>query len=97
MQSKKSIDSSLDPSNKNFSNDNLIREILSSIEITEVDFYWALSIFLEADYKMHVKRSSGSRFASCYNPVLFKVWEANLDIQPEHNYYKVLTCMTAHF
>ena len=35
---------SLDSSNKNFSNGKSIWEILSSIEITEDDYYWVLSI-----------------------------------------------------
>ena len=63
MQSKKN-DSSLDPSNKIFSNDNLIREILSSTEITNVDYYWTVSILPETDDEIRVKRSSGSRFIS---------------------------------
>ena len=63
MQSKKN-DSSLDPSNKIFSNDNLIREILSSTEITNVDYYWTVSILPETDDEIRVKRSSRSRFIS---------------------------------
>lgn len=63
MQSKKN-DSSLDPSNKIFSNDNLIREILSSTEITNVDYYWTVAILPETDDEIRVKRSSGSRFIS---------------------------------
>ena len=43
MQDKK-LYVSLDSSNKNFSNGKSIREILSSIEITEDDYYWVLSI-----------------------------------------------------
>lgn len=63
MQSKKN-DNSLDPSNKIFSNDNLIREILSSTEIANVDYYWTVAILPETDDEIRVKRSSGSHFIS---------------------------------
>lgn len=63
MQSKKN-DCSLDPSIKIFSNDNLICEILSSTEITNVDYYWTVAILPETDDEIRVKRSSGSRFIS---------------------------------
>ena len=63
MQSKKN-DCSLDPSIKIFSNDNLICEILSSTEITNVDYYWTVAILPETDDEIRVKRSSGSHFIS---------------------------------
>ena len=44
-----------------------------------------------------MKKSAGSCFVNNYNPVLLKAWEANLDIQPVHNYFKALTYMTAYF
>ena len=65
--------------------------------ITEDDYYWALSISPDNDYEIHLKRSTGSCFVNNYNPVLLKAWEANLDIQPVHNYFKALTYMTACF
>ena len=96
-QVKKYIDNNLDPNSKSFSNDLLIQEILSSMGITEDDYYWALSISPDNDYEIHLKRSTGSCFVNNYNPVLLKAWEANLDIQPVHNYFKALTYMTAYF
>ena len=65
--------------------------------ITEDDYYWALSISPDNDYEIHLKRSTGSCFVNNYNPVLLKAWEANLDIQPVHNYFKALTYMAAYF
>ena len=78
------------------SNDLSIQEILSSMGITD-DYYWAFSILPDNDYEIHLKRSTGSCFVNNYNPVLLKAWEANLDIQPVHNYFKALTYMTAYF
>ena len=81
-QVKKYIDNNnLDPNSKSFSNDLSIQEILSSMGITEDDYYWALSISPDNDYEIHLKRSTGSCFVNNYNPVLLKAWEANLDIQ----------------
>ena len=96
-QVKKYIDNNLDPNFKTFSNDLSIQEILSSMGITEDDYYWALSISPDNDYEIHLKRSTGSCFVNNYNPVLLKAWEANLDIQPVHNYFKALTYMRAYF
>ena len=96
-QVKKYIDNNLDPNSKSFSNDLLIQEILSSMGITEDDYYWALSISPDNDYEIHLKRSTGSCFVNNHNPVLLKVWEPNLDIQPVHNYFKALTYMAAYF
>ena len=96
-QVKKYIDHNLDPNSKSFSNGLSIQEILSSMGITEDDYYWALSISPDNDYEIHLKRSTGSCFVNNYNPVLLKAWEANLDIQPVHNYFKALTYMTVFF
>ena len=94
-QVKKYIDNNLDPNSKSFSNDLSIQEILSSMGITEDDYYWALSISPDNDYEIHLKRSTG--FVNNYDPILLKAWETNVDIQPVHNYFKVLTYMTAYF
>ena len=90
-QIKKYIENNLDPNSKRFSNDLSIQEILSSMGITEDDYYWALSISPDDDYEIHLKRSAGSCFVNNYNPVLLKSWEASLGIQPVHNYFKALT------
>ena len=66
------------------------------MRITEDDYYWTLSISPDNDNEIHLKRSTGSCFVNNYNPVLLKAWEANLDIQPVHNYFKALTYMTGY-
>ena len=96
-QVKKYIDNNLDPNSKSFCNDLSIQEILSSMGITEDDYYWALSISPDNDYEIHLKRSTGLCFVNNYNPVLLNTWKANLDIQPVHNYFKALTKMAAYF
>ena len=98
-QVKKYIDNNnLDPNSRSFSNDLSIQEILSSMGITEdYYYYWTLSISTDNDYEIYLKRSTGSRFVNNYNSVLLKAWEANLDIQPAHNYFESLTYMTANF
>ena len=47
---KNDIDINLDPSDKSFSNNKSIQEALSSIEITQDDYYWTLFILPETDY-----------------------------------------------
>ena len=96
-QVKKYIDNNLDLNSKGFSTDLSIHKNLSSMGITEDDYYRALSISPDNDYEINLKRSTGSCFVNNYNPVLLKAWEANLDIQPVHNYFKALTYMTGYF
>ena len=69
-QVKKYIDNNLDPNPKTFSNDLSIQEILSSMGITEDDYYWALSISPDNDYEIHLKRSTDSCFVNNYNPTI---------------------------
>ena len=47
--------------------------------------------------KHTMKRNPGLCFVNSYDTVLLKTWEANLDIQPVHNYYKTLIYMAAYF
>ena len=94
---KKYIDNNLDPDSKSFSNDLSIQQLLSKMGITKDNYYWEFSISPDKDYEIHLKRSTGSCFVNNYNPVLLKASEANLGLQPVHNYFKVLNCMTAYF
>ena len=96
-QVKKYIDNNLGLDSKSFSTNLSIHKIFSSMGITEDNYYWALSISPDNDYEINLKRSTGSCFVNNYNPVLLKAWEANLDIQPVHNYFKAPTYMTGYF
>ena len=88
---KKYLDNNVDPNSKKFSNYCPMQELLVSKQITEDNYYWALPIPPENDFEIHLSRGTGSCFVNNYNPVLLKAWEANIDIQPVHNYYKALT------
>ena len=66
-------------------------QILASI------YYWTLSILIYNDFKLYVKGDTNSCFVSKYNSALLKAWQANIDLQPVHIYYRVVSYMTAHF
>ena len=96
-KAKKYNDTYLDPNSKHYSNGKFIQEIIFNIEITEIGYYWTLSILPETDHVINLKRSPGSCFVNNYNPVLLKAWEVNIDIKSAHNYYKALTYIIAYF
>ena len=54
---------------------------------------WALSVSSDSDYQIHLKRNPDSCFVNNYNPAMLKSLQANLDLQPVHNYYKALSYM----
>ena len=62
---RKYIDTYLDPNSKHFSND-------KTIKVTEIGYYWALSILPETDHVINLKRSPGSCLVNKYNPVLLR-------------------------
>ena len=68
MEVKNYIDINLDPSNKNFPNDKSIQEILSSLEITDDDYHWELSISPETDCEAHYEKKSRSLFCQQLRP-----------------------------
>ena len=74
-----------------------IIEILNELEITEEDYYYALSVSPDEDFKIHLKRSPNSCFVNNYNNVCLRAWEANIDIQPVFNYYKAVSYMCSYF
>ena len=96
---KSYIDINLHPSNKVFWNDRLIREIFSSIEIIEDDYYWTFFISTETEYEIDLKRISSLHFVNnpVFKPVLLKGWETKLDIDLVHNCYNALTYTRAYF
>ena len=69
-QVKEYIDNNLDPNSKSFSNDLSVQETLSSMRITEYDYYCTLSILPDNDYEIQLKRSTCSCFVNNCNPVL---------------------------
>ena len=67
------------------------------MQLTKKEYYWALSISSENDFRLHLKRNTNSYFINNCNPVLLKAWQANIDLQPVYNYYKAVSYMTAYF
>ena len=70
---------------------------MNGLEIIEEDYYWALSVSSVNDYQIHLKLNPDSCFLNNYNPAMLKAWQANIDLQPAHNYYKALSFMASYF
>ena len=60
------------------------RDSILKTQITEVDYYCALSVNSDSDYQIHLKRNPGPFFVNNYNPAVLKAWQANLDLQLVH-------------
>ena len=83
---KKFIDEFLNPHKPTYRGNISISEILDELGITEVDYYRALSISPDEDFRIHLRRPPNSCFVNNYNKVCLRAWEANIDIQPVFNY-----------
>ena len=102
---KNYIDDNLNPSKvnvvgpikDNFTQPLNIQEILSELEISEDDYYKALSKSKDEDLELHWKRQPNCCFVNNYFDVGFKTWQANIDIQPVFNEYKAVTYMCQYF
>ena len=71
--------------------------VLLELQLKKKEYYWALSISSENNFKLHLKRSTNSCFINNYNPVLLKLWQADINLQAVYNYYKAVYYMTAYF
>ena len=91
------INKYLDPSKDTYRKDLSIDGVLLGLQLTKKEYYWALSISSENDFKLHLKRDTNSCFINNYNPVLLKAWQANIDLQSIFNYYKAVPYLTAYF
>ena len=91
------INKSLDPSKDTYRKDLSIDGILLELQLTKKEYYWALSVPSENDFKLHLKRDTNSCFINNYNLVLLKAWQANIDLQSVYNCYKAVSYITAHF
>ena len=91
------INKYLDPSKDTYQKDLSIDCVLLELQLTKKQYYWALSMSSESDFKLHLKRDTNSCFINNYSPVLLKAWQVNIDLQPVYNYYKAASYMTAYF
>ena len=71
--------------------------VLLELQLMKKEYYWALYIPSENDFKLHLKRDTYSYFINNYNSVLLKAWQANIDLQSVYNCYKAVSYMTAYF
>ena len=71
----------LDSSKDRYRKDSSIDGVLLELQLTKKEYYWALSISSDNDFKLHLKRDTNSCFINNYNPVLLKAWQANIDLQ----------------
>ena len=91
------INETLNPSKKETSNPNhTIEDILHSLDITEKDYYEALSTAAGTDYELHLKRPPNSCFINNYNPSVLKAWQANMDLQLVFNHHKCVTYLCSY-
>ena len=90
------INTYLQPKSAEYVKDIKIEEILFELDINHNDYYEALSISGTDDFEIHLKRPANSCFVN-YNPTILKAWQANMDLQVVHNYYKAVSYMCAYF
>ena len=99
------IDKNLDPKKQNNLNPTKddfekvpeISEILAEFNVTEREYYSALSISNDSDFQIHLKRQLNACFINNFFSEGLQVWQANIDIQPVFNHYKAVTYMCAYF
>ena len=70
--------------------------ILQQLQISEDQYYKALSISSGSASQIHFKRDPKSCFINKYFEDGLTAWEANLDIQPVLDYYKAFSYMCAY-
>ena len=70
----------IDQSKDNYEETRSRAEIMSSLDLTEEQYYNALSISQDSDFEIHLKRPLNSCFVNNYFPEGLRAWEANMDI-----------------
>ena len=91
------IDEVLYPSKSDYNETLSETDILTSIGITEDEYYWALSISPDSDFELHLKRPVDSCFINNYFVAGIKGFAANVDLQPVFNHYKCITYVCSYF
>ena len=93
---KQKIDEVLNPSKSDY-NPTSDADILKSIDDTEDDCYWALSISPDSDFELHLKRPVDSCFINNYFVAGIKGFAANVDLQLVFNHYQCITYVCSYF
>ena len=93
-QKKRNI---LNPTKDDFEKVPKISEILAGLNVTETEYYSALSILNHSDFQIHLKRQPNTCFINNSFSEGLQAWQANIDTQPVFNHYKEVTYMCASF
>ena len=80
----------VDPTKDSFTQPLSIQDILNEVEISEDDYYKALSISKDKNSELHLKSQPNSCFFDNHFDVGLKAWQANIDIQAIFNEYKAV-------
>ena len=94
---KEQIDKVLNPNKPQYDPTKTEEDILSSLGITEEQYYWALSTSSDSDFDLHLKRPLDSCFINNYFVAGIKGFRANVDLQPVFNHYKCVTYVCSYF
>ena len=87
----------IDSEKENYKPPLTIDEILLKSDISNEDYYHALSISVGDDYELHFIRPPNSCFVNNYFETGLRAWQANMDIQPVFNEYKAVAYMCFYF
>ena len=94
---KRTIDKVLDPNNPEYDPTRSEEELLSSLGVTKEQYYWALTVSVDSDFELHLKRPLDSCFINNYFLAGVKGFKANVDLQPVFNHYKCVTYVCSYF
>ncbi len=94
---KQKIDDVLNPSKPTYESHATANDILNSMDLTEQNYQWALSISADSDYELHLKRPVDSCFVNKYFAAGLKGFAANVHLQPVFNHYKCITYVCSYF
>ena len=94
---KEQIYKVLNPNNPEYDPSKTEEQFLSSLGITEEQYYWALSVSHDSDFDLHLKRPLDSCFINNYFVAGVKGFRANVDLQPVFNHYKCVTYVCSYF
>ena len=94
---KSKIDEILNPSKPEYNPNLTAAQVLATADISEQDYYWALSVSADSDYELHLKRSTDSCFINNYFVAGVQGFAANVDLQPVFNHYKCITYVCSYF
>ncbi len=94
---KQKIDEIFNPSKIDYNTSLTDADILKSVDITEEQYYWALSISPDSDFELHLKRPVDNCFINNYFVAGIKGFAANVDLQPVFNHYKCITYVCSYF